>query len=248
MLELTAYSTVMSRIVGWSLVLQGCGVSSGVLILTLAGVFDPDVPVLTAAAKGGMMFGIPGLVLVGIGVAIMARWSRRRICLTVDVPAGQVRFRRGRAHDSWLPVWRVEYSRPLWMHVLVLSVKRNGRGESFSCVVSEGQLQTLIPSSGEWPGVVASSLAAAGVPHRVPDVAPGRLAEARSGEQLTLKEYDVVRLVRGMPELDLLPGAAGTVVIVHVDPPGYEVEFCDSDGVTLAVVALTEADIEKVGE
>jgi len=62
---------------------------------------------------------------------------------------------------------------------------------------------------------------------------------------MTLKEYDVVRLLRPLPEHKLPMGAVGAVVVVYEHPCAYEVEFCDKDGVTLALVTLSELDIEK---
>jgi hypothetical protein len=63
---------------------------------------------------------------------------------------------------------------------------------------------------------------------------------------MTLHEYDVVRLRRAVPEHQLDAGAIGAIVMVFEDPPAFEVEFCDSEGVTLALVTLTEEDLEKV--
>lgn len=34
--------------------------------------------------------------------------------------------------------------------------------------------------------------------------------------------------------------------MVHTDPPAYEVEFCDNDGLTLALITLIDDDLEKV--
>ncbi|WP_050725660.1 DUF4926 domain-containing protein [Vulgatibacter incomptus] len=63
---------------------------------------------------------------------------------------------------------------------------------------------------------------------------------------MTLQEYDVVRLRRPLFEHNLSAGALGTVVMVFQDPPAFEVEFCDKDGVTLALVTLKEPDLEKL--
>lgn len=65
---------------------------------------------------------------------------------------------------------------------------------------------------------------------------------------MSIHEYDVVRVRRPVPEHQLPEGAIGAVVMVYEDPPGYEVEFCDGDGVTIALVTLSEADLEKVPE
>jgi hypothetical protein len=66
------------------------------------------------------------------------------------------------------------------------------------------------------------------------------------------EEYDVVRLLRPLPEHNLPAGSEGTVVMDHSKysnkdlPPAYEVEFMDTDGVTQAVVTLYEDDLEVV--
>ena len=55
-------------------------------------------------------------------------------------------------------------------------------------------------------------------------------------------EYQVVRLkhsVQGIPA-----GTLGAVVMVYPgQPPGYEVEFCNGDGVTLAVITLHDEEL-----
>jgi hypothetical protein len=66
------------------------------------------------------------------------------------------------------------------------------------------------------------------------------------------EEYDVVQLLRPLPEYNLPAGSEGTVVMDHKKysnkdlPPAYEVEFMDSDGVTQAVVTVYENDLEVV--
>jgi hypothetical protein len=63
---------------------------------------------------------------------------------------------------------------------------------------------------------------------------------------MRLREYDVVRLRRALPEQGLPAGAIGAVVMVLDDPPAYEVEFCDADGATLVLTRLAAADLELV--
>ena len=53
-----------------------------------------------------------------------------------------------------------------------------------------------------------------------------------------IHEFDVVALSRGLPDLHLEAGDVGTVVMVHADGEGYEVEFATLVGDTLAVVTL----------
>ncbi|OBH86012.1 DUF4926 domain-containing protein [Mycobacterium sp. E2989] len=63
------------------------------------------------------------------------------------------------------------------------------------------------------------------------------------------QEYDVVRLRRAVPEHDLPAGSRGTVVMDYTtgsDNAAYEVEFCDGDGITRALVTLAEDDLEVV--
>jgi hypothetical protein len=66
------------------------------------------------------------------------------------------------------------------------------------------------------------------------------------------EEYDVVRLLRDLPEHNLSAGSTGAVVMdyaKHSDenlPAAYEVEFVDSEGVTQALVTVAEDDLEVV--
>lgn len=66
------------------------------------------------------------------------------------------------------------------------------------------------------------------------------------------QEFDVVRLLRPMPQHGLPAGSRGTVVTDYTRcsdndlPPAYEVEFADADGVTQALVTLSGDDLEVV--
>ncbi|MEE3751452.1 DUF4926 domain-containing protein [Mycobacterium intracellulare] len=66
------------------------------------------------------------------------------------------------------------------------------------------------------------------------------------------QEYDVIKLLRPLPEHNLPVGSRGTVVMDYTTdsdsklPPAYEVEFSDADGITQALVTLTEDDLEVV--
>lgn len=66
------------------------------------------------------------------------------------------------------------------------------------------------------------------------------------------QEYDVIRLLRPVPEHALPAGARGTVVTDYTRDsganfsPAYEVEFADSDGITRALVTLSVDDFEVV--
>lgn len=58
-------------------------------------------------------------------------------------------------------------------------------------------------------------------------------------------EYQVVRLKH--PLSGVSAGAIGAVVMVYEsDPPGYDVEFTDAHGVTLALLTLRDEDLEGV--
>ncbi|GIV96375.1 MAG: hypothetical protein KatS3mg057_1032 [Herpetosiphonaceae bacterium] len=77
------------------------------------------------------------------------------------------------------------------------------------------------------------------------------------------KEYEVVKLKRNIPLEELLKisgaiikhippgglnmGAQGTIVMVYPgSPPGFDVEFVDEEGYTVAILTLKEDDLEKV--
>jgi hypothetical protein len=53
-----------------------------------------------------------------------------------------------------------------------------------------------------------------------------------------LNELDAVALREDLPAHGLVAGDVGTVVCVHQGGAGYEVEFLDADGRTLAVETL----------
>ena len=51
--------------------------------------------------------------------------------------------------------------------------------------------------------------------------------------------FDVVVLAEDLPDEDLYAGMNGAVVDIHTSPcKAYEVEFCDSEGRTIALLAL----------
>jgi hypothetical protein len=56
--------------------------------------------------------------------------------------------------------------------------------------------------------------------------------------------FDVVALVEDVPEDGLAVGMIGAVVDVYTEPTeAYEVEFCDSQGRTLALCALSSSQL-----
>lgn len=58
------------------------------------------------------------------------------------------------------------------------------------------------------------------------------------------KEYDVVSLVHDIPDYYLKTGDRGTVLMVYENPTAYEVEICNSEGATLALLTLKDDDIK----
>ncbi len=53
-----------------------------------------------------------------------------------------------------------------------------------------------------------------------------------------IKELDQIVLKEDLPEHGLQSGDIGTVVLIHQNGKGYEVEFVALDGETIAVVSL----------
>lgn len=60
-----------------------------------------------------------------------------------------------------------------------------------------------------------------------------------------MNELDVVVLTRDLPDHGLRKGDVGTIVLVHENPEGYEVEFCNLTGETAAVVSLRTSDVRR---
>ena len=63
----------------------------------------------------------------------------------------------------------------------------------------------------------------------------------------TIKELDSVILTRDLTEHGLRTGDIGTVVFVHRDGEGYEVEFITLNGETVAVTTLMADEVRPVG-
>jgi hypothetical protein len=69
-----------------------------------------------------------------------------------------------------------------------------------------------------------------------------------------IEELNMVRLKKAIPNMDIPIGSIGIVLMVHADnPPGYEVEFSDSEGNVLYdtktdefVFTLEDDDIEPI--
>jgi hypothetical protein len=61
-----------------------------------------------------------------------------------------------------------------------------------------------------------------------------------------INELDSVILTCDLPEHGLSAGDIGTIVLVHRENKGYEVEFVSLDGETIAVVTLFPHQVRSV--
>jgi Domain of unknown function (DUF4926) len=61
-----------------------------------------------------------------------------------------------------------------------------------------------------------------------------------------IDELELVVLKRDLPKMGLAAGDVGTVVLVHREGAGYEVEFTTLSGDTVAVVTLDASDVRPV--
>lgn len=61
-----------------------------------------------------------------------------------------------------------------------------------------------------------------------------------------IKELDQIVLTTDLPEYGLQAGDIGTVVLIHQEGAGYEVEFVALDGETVAVVSLSAAQVRPI--
>ena len=61
-----------------------------------------------------------------------------------------------------------------------------------------------------------------------------------------IDELDLVVLKHDLPKERLAAGDVGTVVLVHQQGAGYEVEFTTLSGDTVAVVTLDASDVRPV--
>jgi hypothetical protein len=62
-----------------------------------------------------------------------------------------------------------------------------------------------------------------------------------------IEELDRVVLTTDLPDYGLKKGDIGTVVLVHQNSSGYEVEFVTLGGETVAVVSLFAAQLRPIG-
>ncbi len=61
-----------------------------------------------------------------------------------------------------------------------------------------------------------------------------------------INELDCIVLTTDLPEYGLAAGDIGTVVMVHQNGQGFEVEFVALDGETLAVASLHASQVRPV--
>jgi hypothetical protein len=61
----------------------------------------------------------------------------------------------------------------------------------------------------------------------------------------TIRELDVVALMEDLPDLSLLRGQVGTVVLLH-DADAFEVEFVDLDGQTYALEVIRRSQLLRL--
>lgn len=63
-----------------------------------------------------------------------------------------------------------------------------------------------------------------------------------------IRQMDIVALTRPLPEHGLEAGDTGTVVMVHRDGEGFEVEFVTLLGETVAVVTVSADAVRSLRE
>jgi hypothetical protein len=61
-----------------------------------------------------------------------------------------------------------------------------------------------------------------------------------------VREHDRVVLMTDLPQQNLVAGDIGTVVLVHRNRAGYEVEFVALNGETVAVVSVASGQVRPI--
>ena len=61
-----------------------------------------------------------------------------------------------------------------------------------------------------------------------------------------IQEFDNVVLTVDLPQFGLTSGDIGTVVLLHADGKGYEIEFVTLDGETIAVTSLLATQVRPI--
>ena len=62
-----------------------------------------------------------------------------------------------------------------------------------------------------------------------------------------MRELESVILTTDLPTFGLVQGDMGTIVLVHKEEQGYEVEFATLDGEVIAVVSLLPNQVRPIG-
>jgi hypothetical protein len=62
-----------------------------------------------------------------------------------------------------------------------------------------------------------------------------------------MKELDRVVLTSDLPDYRLESGDIGTIVLVHTQGKGYEVEFASLNGETVAIISLFANQVRPIG-
>jgi hypothetical protein len=63
------------------------------------------------------------------------------------------------------------------------------------------------------------------------------------------QEYDVIRLKKPISSQNVSVGDKGTILMIFYElnlPKAYEVEFVDEEGHTIAMVTVTDDEIESI--
>jgi hypothetical protein len=63
---------------------------------------------------------------------------------------------------------------------------------------------------------------------------------------MMIKEHDCIVLTQNLPEDGLETGDVGTVVHIHLEGAGYEVEFMTLAGETVAVATLLPSQLRAI--
>lgn len=63
-----------------------------------------------------------------------------------------------------------------------------------------------------------------------------------------INESDLVALLIDLPDADLIRGDVGTVAMIHGDQSGFEVEFVNASGKTVAVETLRQNQVKKIDQ
>ncbi|HLO86271.1 MAG TPA: DUF4926 domain-containing protein [Nostocaceae cyanobacterium] len=63
-----------------------------------------------------------------------------------------------------------------------------------------------------------------------------------------ITELDRVALTKDLPEYNLKTGDIGTVVLIHQEGLGYEVEFMTLTGKTITIISLFSSQVRAIGD